>query len=61
MNYSKDIIELVESWMYGNRTWVREQAKKLRKPKLARLTMAISEIDSPEQAHKFIDGMGIQS
>lgn len=56
MNYSADIMELVESWINGNRTFVREQAKKLNKAKLARLVLAIQENDSTEQAQKFIDG-----
>lgn len=57
MNYSEDIMELVDSWINGNRSYVRDRAKKMSKVKLARLTLAIAERDSAEQAHKFVDGL----
>lgn len=56
MEYSKKIMDLVESWINGNRTHVRTVAKKeLSKKGVASLTLAIGEFDSKEQAHKFAE------
>lgn len=54
MNENK-LMELVESWINGNRSYVREQARKLSSKDVYHLASLIEEHDSKEQAVKFID------
>lgn len=50
-----ELDELLESWINGNRSFVREQVTGNPDAR-ARLALRIADGDSKEQARKFLDG-----
>lgn len=55
MDDEEDYIQLlVESWINGNRTYVREKARKFDIKEVSYLVLKICKQDSYEQAEKFV-------
>lgn len=52
---NKELNELVESWINGNRSYVRDQVRNNADAR-AKLALLIAEYDNKEQAKKFLEG-----